>query len=270
MEKSATELRNELFEKYFEEKEGMNFSGLMKASQPILDVWKKLRPYFEQNVKGFFFHDGVEMLKEVNMRGKNFLIVKFRIWKYLIVDLDKKESLQEEEIGNYFDETFFIENFKDPKVEKRENYTDCYYFIKYLGDVSELITFYRNHKMLFSVTSQIYYRIGIENAWTYLSVDFTSGSVHLGFQTEDQFLYEQLFLNSKLEPWAMQDAQSKIGKEKMLEMFARIKDIRIPESSIPEDLYKVLSIFYEEPSTVQKGDSKQKKIGQMPSGNENK
>jgi len=36
----------------------------------------------------------------------------------------------------------------------------------------------------------------------------------------------------------MQDAQNKIGLEKMQEMFERIKDIKIPKEVIPYDLYQ--------------------------------
>ena len=36
----------------------------------------------------------------------------------------------------------------------------------------------------------------------------------------------------------MQDAQSRIGLEKMKEMFTRIKTIKIPLDVIPHDLYE--------------------------------
>ena len=50
-----------------------------------------------------------------------------------------------------------------------------------------------------------------------------------------------MFLNSDLTPFSLQDATEKIGKEKMLEMFERIKEIKIPKEIIPSQILDVIS-----------------------------
>ena len=71
-----------------------------------------------------------------------------------------------------------------------------------------------------------------------MSIDLANGTAQLGFQTPYQFLYEQLFLKSDLTPSRMQDAISKIGMDKMREMFSRVKDIQLPEAVIPTIYYE--------------------------------
>ena len=81
-------------------------------------------------------------------------------------------------------------------------------------------------------------RLNHSQAWTYLFIDFANASVQLGFQTPDQTLYEQLFLNYDLTPCGMQDAVNKIGREKIKEIFSKVGNIKIPIEFIPLDLYK--------------------------------
>lgn len=113
------------------------------------------------------------------------------------------------------------------------NYLDMYDFFEYHGNIQNLIDFYTASKEIFNIPNAIYYKLMIDDAWTYLNIDLTNGNVQLGSQTHDQFLYEQLFLNSDLTPFEMQDAQSKIGKEQMRDMFSKIKEIKIPDSCLP-------------------------------------
>ena len=106
---------------------------------------------------------------------------------------------------------------------------------------------------ILTLPTRIYYKLGDNNAWTYLSIDLANGTAQLGFQTPDQFLYEQLFLNSDLTPSSMQDAISKIGVDKMREMFSRVKDIQLPETVIP-------TIFFEKNMILSKNDKNMKLI----------
>lgn len=47
-------------------------------------------------------------------------------------------------------------------------------------------------------------------------------------------MYENLFFDNDLNPFGLQDAGAKIGKEKMMEMLSKLKDIKIPISLLPE------------------------------------
>ena len=88
------------------------------------------------------------------------------------------------------------------------------------------------------MSKRIHYVIKLDYSWTYFHIDFVNASSQLAFETRDQFLYEQLYLRYDLTPSRMQDAQNKIGIEKMQEIFQKIKEIKIPQKVIPSDLYK--------------------------------
>ena len=119
-----------------------------------------------------------------------------------------------------------------------------YYCLSYEGNLQELISFYEKNKEILNIPTYIYYKLMIGEAWTHLSIDLvgTLGAIQLSFQTKDQFLYETLFLNKNLSPSSMQDAQSRIGKEKMMEMFERIKNIKIPMEYIPKELVALCDV----------------------------
>ena len=127
-----------------------------------------------------------------------------------------------------FDERFFLDEFKQLNTSLGEEWYEFYHFEDYDGNIDELIDFYIQNRGVFGVESNIFNKLYVGDAWTWLSICLNKGQVQLSFQTEDQFLYECLFMNSDLTPCAMQDATEKIGKEKMLEYFERIKQIRIP------------------------------------------
>lgn len=92
--------------------------------------------------------------------------------------------------------------------------------------------------LFFNLPTKIHYRLKIGKAWTYFHIDFVNATAQMGFQTPDQFLYEQLFLNYDLTAFGSQDSQERIGIERMQEMFERIKDLKIPIEAIPVELYQ--------------------------------
>lgn len=91
---------------------------------------------------------------------------------------------------------------------------------------------------MFCLSTNVHYRLEVDEAWTYFHIDFANAEAQMGFQTKDQYLYEQLFLRYDLTPSRMQDTQNKIGIGKMQEMFDRIKNLKIPKEVIPNDLYQ--------------------------------
>lgn len=236
-----TTLRNNLFNKYFELEEGIPLKDLMIKINPIIETWISLHNLCEKNIENFDSYSSLEMFKLI--KNNQYLIMKLMMWEYLIIDLKTKKVLTSNEVLSLFNEEIFINNFKEEKVNLKKSYIDYYYFVKYDGNIQELIDFYFENKKVFDLSSnQIYYKIKIEDAWTYLHIDLTSGNILLGFQAKNQYLYEQLFINKDLTPSNMQDAISKIGIERMNEMFNRIKDVKIPITCLKEDLINLLNI----------------------------
>ena len=238
---SKDELRNALFEKYFEVDDGIVLSELMPVLVPISYSYKELHKILEDVIDEFEWFDNLDMAKDIRIEDRNILIIKFNIYYYLVLDLGKKEVIETNEIWQIFDEQFFISNFNERKLDIK-NYKDWYRFYNSDNKLETLIKFYSDNKKVLNLPTDIYNRLKIGHAWTYLNIHLASSQIYLGFQTEDQYLYEQLFLNIDLTPSSMQDAIDKIGIEKAKEMFDRIKQIQIPKENIDKKLYEYFSL----------------------------
>lgn len=232
-----TNLRNQLFEKYFEVEEGISLQNFMKDTNFIQETWNNLHQLLEKNLRYFDAWSTLDDIKQVTNQGKDYLIIKLRIWNYIIIDLETNQSVSNEKIRNYFNEEFFIKTFEERKIEDKDC-LDMYHFDLYNGSIQELINFYKNNQTVFNLPNHLYYKLMIDQAWTYLSIDLANGQVQLGFETKDQFLYEHLFMQADLAPSRMQDAGQKIEMFKMIEIFERVKDIKLPHSIIPVEFYQ--------------------------------
>ena len=229
-------LRDLLFQKYFNVNDGILVKDLNNKLSFILDTWNNLRNLCNSNIKNFERYGSFEKFKLVEFNNKRYLILKLRIWKYVILDLDNMRNISSDEFYSDFDEEFFIENFGEVKDVFG---LDLYQVQKYNGNIFELVKFYYENEHIFKLNSELHHISYVGDAWTYLFIDYANGCVQLGFQTNDQLLYEQLFLNYDLTPFEMQDAVNKMGIDKINEIFSMISDIMIPIDSIPEDLYKI-------------------------------
>lgn len=231
-------LRDMLFQKYFQVDDGILISDFLDKLSFIPEVWKKLHHLCEKNIKHFDSFSSLEECKLLKHQDKNYLILKLEIWNYVIINLDKMENITKIEFENEFDEEFFIKHFKERKLDNKNSYFRLYQVERYEGNLQELLDFYIENKDVLELSSKLHYKLNLDNASTYLHIDFVNADVQLNFQTPDQFLYEQLFLKYDLTPSGMQDAIQKMGIEKMKEIFSKIKDIKIPIKCIPNDLYK--------------------------------
>lgn len=236
MDKKA--LRDTLFEKYFQIDNGVLVSDFMDKLSFIADVWKELHLLCEKNINCFNKYSSLEKCKILKYRESRYLIIKLRMWRYVIIDIDKMRNITPYELANEFDEDFFANNFDEIKDNSDINYLDSYLIERYEGNIQELVDFYIENQKIFHLPSQLHYRLKEGSAWTWFRIDFANESAQMGFQTQNQFLYEQLFLSYDLTPYGLQDAQQKMGIEKMQEIFSKIKSIMVPIECIPNDLYQ--------------------------------
>lgn len=231
------ELRNKLFAKYFEVEEGINATELVDKLSFIPEVWDKLHTLCENNIEYFDEYSRIDDIKLLNHNEKKYLILKLHIYRYIIIDIERKESITEEQFRNNFDENFFVSNFNARETVNNDS-LKFYDVEKYDGNMEELLDFYTENEQVLNLSKEIHYVLKVDDAWTYFHINFVNASGQLSFETKDQFLYEQLYLRYDLTPSKMQDTKNKIGLEKMQEMFQKIKEIKIPLEVIPTDLYK--------------------------------
>ena len=229
------ELRDKLFEKYFECKDGILITELMELSKPVIELYSQLKQILVEH-KTIKLFSNINQVKQV-LTIKVFTMVKRSSgFSYLIIDIQSNKALNQEEVKNIFNEELFIKEFNEESTELGEEWQDFYHFLRYEGNINDLIEFYNQNKNIFNINTIIFNKLYVEDAWTWLWISLTSGQIQLSFQTEDQSLYECLFLESNLTPSLMQDATEKMGKEKMLEIFERIKEIELLNNSYSKEI----------------------------------
>lgn len=231
-------LRNQLFAKYFEVKDGMLAVDLMNRLSFIPETWKELHTLCVKNIKYFSPLQSLRKVRMVTQEEKEYLILQLGVWRYVVVDVEKRKNIAKKDFYTIFSEDFFIQHFDERKWKDENSFQRCYEVIRYEGDIEEFIDVYKEKRSTFELSVRLYMQYKIEEAITYFSIDFASAIVHLGFQTPDQFLYENLNFNYDLTSWGMQDAQRSMSLEQMKVMFERVREICIPKEIIPSDLYE--------------------------------
>lgn len=222
-------LRNNLFEKYFEE-DGILLSELVESTSVITHTWNSLHKIFETCIDDYDKWSRLEDIKEIEYKNKKYLIIKVMSRKYVVIDLETKKILPEKEVFNKLEEKVFVENFNEME--------DMYKFYWFLTGKKEhkIIDYYNKNREVLNYPTRIFYKINMGDVYTFLSIRLNEG-IQLSFQGKNQILYETLFINSDLTPSSMQDTKDRIGIEKMREMFDRIPSIKIPKEYIPKEFF---------------------------------
>lgn len=172
-------LRNQLFDKYFEVKNGIPVVDLIDTLSFIPKLWGKLHILCENNIEYFDSFSDLEKFKLIDYKEKEYLILKIRMFKYIIIDMEKMENISEGQFRSEFDEKFFVSNFDEIKDDR--DLFRMYDLIRYYGDVQELTDFYNENKGLLCLSTELHYRLQIGKAWTYFYIDFANTTVQMGF-----------------------------------------------------------------------------------------
>lgn len=191
-------LRNNLFEKYFEETNGVLAVDLVDKLSFIPETWKKLHLLCEKNINYFDAWSELEKIDIQEYKNVKYLIIKLSFCKYVIIDLLKNKNITFDEFKIIFNGEIFINNFNEIKKSDYELFPNLYSLQSYNGDIQELLSLYEENKEIFQLSGQLSYKYKIGDAFTYFHIDFVNANAQMGFQTPDQFLYEQLFLRYNL------------------------------------------------------------------------
>lgn len=233
MEEEKTKLRDALFRKYFEVENSVNIVEVLEQLKPLIKIWGSLDTLLKQTIKDYEWFDGVEIVRFVTYQGVEYFIIKMRMFKYFIVDIKEKKVLTKENVASLFTEDFFVNYFEEIQLEMKSDYIVMYHFLECKQGLEELLGFCKDKQEYLEMPNRIYCRFEINDAWTYLNINISTKEIQLGFQTPDQTLYDFLHFGIDLVPWGMQDAQQKVGLEKMKEICEKVKYINIPLSSLP-------------------------------------
>lgn len=227
---SKDKIRDKLISMHFKNSNSIEASSLTEKLKYIPNTWKRLHELCEENIEYFDKYSNLNNIFKIKSNEKEYLIINLGIFRFIVIDIVNKKSLEEAEIDNLFDNELLKEMIKNQDILRMHSID------RYNGNIDELIDFYEENKDILSLSRKIHYRLYYNKAWTYFLLDLVNGKAQLGFQTEDQYLYEQVFLEFDLTPSSMQDAISKMGIDKMMEIISKAGDIKVPIKEIPKDL----------------------------------
>lgn len=140
-------LRNNLFNKYFEVDNGVLAIDLVDKLSFIPETWNRLHMMCEKHIEYFDLFSTLDKFKAVEHNQKKYLILKLRMFRYVIIDLENMDNMPEEQFKEEFDENFFISNFNE--IKRPKNLFDLYDIYNYNGNVKELVLFYNENQLVF-------------------------------------------------------------------------------------------------------------------------
>lgn len=153
-------LQLELYEMLKGNSDEVLLTSVIDSYKSDIDGWKEFIDILNSKVKDFDDDTSIRSVQE----HCGYLMIKFNIWDYLIVDLNNKRTLGLDEVESIFGEKFFMENFKEEQIGLSN-----YYFYD-SDDVSDIIDFYNSNRELLSRDRVI--RYGIENELGRIGIDF--------------------------------------------------------------------------------------------------
>ena len=73
------------------------------------------------------------------------------------------------------------------------------------------------------------------------NINLANGYSYLSFETEDQYIYEHLFLDRDLNPLKLQDIQSRMSLDEIQELLLKIRDIIVSTEIVPKEINKIIN-----------------------------
>lgn len=221
----------ELFELYFKNNEGIKVSEIMNNIKKYSKIWQKFYDFLIESSLDFDKFDDIDKIKIINYNNINYLIIKFRIFDYLCIDLDNRKVIKKNNNNlEPFNEEFFIKNFNEHKIEEPEVF---YYYLNInKKDMNEIIEFINNNLILLQEIS-FTYKIDNGDYMTFLNFDIGKEIITIYFGNKTMVgNINYIFIDRNLNPIVLSNPTG--NKDELKEMVLNVKDIVIPTNVIPE------------------------------------
>lgn len=225
-QKENDQIRANLFNQMLQNEKGILITDLISKLHNISRIWNIFNEMCQRNVTHFAFFHTIQQLRRIRFYHQDYLFLRFGSCQFLIMNLTERKNLKEEEAKKIFNPIFFDAYFneKKPRIET------------FKGNVEEFIYFYENYQNIFHLNTRIVYALSMKENTITFSYNFASYSAQLHFRSQNQTLYENIELNGDLSPYGLQDATKKMSSSLMVEIIEKVKLLKIPSASLPDDL----------------------------------
>lgn len=135
---NKSKLRDELFNKYFENEEGVKLSDLVQILSPLTEKGKQLQKILFENIQGVYPFNPIYNIKCVEHDNNKYLLIRCGIWRYIVIDMIEQKTLDKVDVNIAFDEESFISYIIDDEETKediRNNGYDTQQFLPCKKDI---------------------------------------------------------------------------------------------------------------------------------------
>ena len=222
------ELQSEVFKNTFT----MNIDGISLKDTIVnlsdrINIWKNFYKLLGDVLDPIDKTFNVMNVKTINYKDGKYLFIKISLWYYVVIDLDNKKTISEEESKQLFDEKLFKDNFLET-----EGLMDYYSFDQLSDEVaSKVIDYYIEYEEVLTDKKSI--RIPIldtEEVFGYLIIYFDKDEVLLGINGKKEGRCNYIFLNKDLKVYGASNLTG--NKDEVARFFDGSKDILIPNGII--------------------------------------
>lgn len=228
MEKSK--LRKTLFNEYLKIKDGINIVELLEKTSYINEAWNNMYIILKNSIEEIDDNTNIEYIKIID----NWLIIKTYSCQYFLINKNKKNNY----IFYDYENNHKADRLEDiNEIINNKNTTS----FNYKNKKQLLFNYYKENKEALNLPKQIIYTIKLNNATTYFVINLANGYSYLSFETDNQYLYEHLFLDRNLNPLKLQDIQNKMSVEEIQDILIKITDIIIPNDVVPKEINNLIN-----------------------------
>ena len=221
------ELREPLWNMFFENKEGVKALYLVQAISPIHDAYSILGEILKQDLgivrSSELGYQPDEIFKRCK-DGSNYLFMRIGT-NYMIIDINNRKIVSDKDQAKAIDPEYY--SFWFGRI-----------IDKYNGSVDRLLSFYEANEELLNVPSSLSYRVNIGETRARLLIFLGKKGVQLGFYSNDKTLYDTIFFNGNLKLYT-NDSKGRICGDELDKIIYSIGDIVIPYSVIPNELFSL-------------------------------
>lgn len=238
---NKNELRDKLFNEFEKVDQGILITNFLDETKVIRKKWYELKNIINQDKDEDLYQKYPNIVKFINYNYVNYLVISFRHYSYLIIDIDNKKVLNNNDVNDTFNQDFFVKYLNEIPVNSEKDFKIILSIEFYNNDIDKLINYVSDNKKYFDIKPNIFYEVHVGDAESIININLHKPNSILMFLTENQYLYEHLFMDENLNPLSMQDAVSRIGIDKMNEYFKRIRNIKIPIDIIDKNILNLMS-----------------------------
>ena len=219
---------NELHSEVFKNTFTMNIDGISLKDTIVnlndrINIWKNFYKLLGDVLDPIDKRFNVMNVGKVSYKNGKYLFIKISLWYYVVIDLENKRTINEEEAKKIFDVKFFKDNLLET-----DGLLDYYSFDSLSDDVtSKVIDYYIEHENILIDKKSI--RIPIldtDEVFGYLIIYFDKDEVMIGINGKMNGRCNYLFLNNNLKIYGASNLSG--NKDEIASYFDGSRDIMIP------------------------------------------